>query len=186
MKERLGSITGDAPASTQSAQEEIHQLRAELAELDEQLSSRLDNLEERVKARPDAGVLRKQAVRGVKSELRDELNSIEEEQQSALSEFRETTTKLRSRLIRESKRAAKDEISEQNEAVNETLRQMAVMLSTLPTDTKVQCPACGEYVKFKQEGQVTTRVGTNLTCPACTTVLIDELPPSIEKQDEYI
>jgi predicted Zn-ribbon and HTH transcriptional regulator len=185
LTERMASITGD-PASTQSTQEEIHQLRATVAELDEKLSQRLDNLEERVKARPDAGVLRKQAVRGVKSELRDELNSIEEEQQSALSEFRETTTKLRSRLIRESKRAAKDEIDEQNEAITESLRQMAVMLSTLPTNTKVQCPKCGEYVKFKKGHKVTSSKGTNLTCPSCRTELINELPPSTNEKDEYI
>jgi len=182
MKERLGTITGDSPASTQSTQEEIHQLRADLAELEEQLSGRLDNLERRLNARPDTDTLRNQAVEAAK----EELETVESAKEEALDEFESATDDLRSRLTRESRKAAKDEISEQNEAVNETLRQMAVMLSTLPTDTKVQCPACGEYVKFKQEGQVTSRVGTNLTCPACTTVLIDELPPSIDEQNEYI
>ncbi len=186
LSEKVASIAGDSPASSKSTQEQIHQLRADVKKLDEKLSSRLDNLEERVKARPDAGVLRKQAVRGVKSELRDELNSIEEEQQSALSEFRETTTKLRSRLIRESKRAAEDEVSEQNEAVNESLRKMAIMMSTLPTNTKVQCPSCGEYVKFKKAHKVGSS-GTNLTCPDCRTQLIKELPPSVDnKKSEYV
>jgi len=182
LTERMASITGDSPASTQSTQEQIHQLRADLAELDEKISQRLDNLERRLNAQPSTGTLRDEAIEAAK----EELETVEETKQAALNEFESTTDDLRSRLIRESRRAAKDEISEQNEEVNETLRQMAVMLSTLPTDTKVQCPKCAEYIKFKQERQVTSEFGTNLTCPNCTAVLIDELPPSVNEKDEYI
>jgi DNA repair exonuclease SbcCD ATPase subunit len=182
LTERVATFTGDSPASNQSTQEQIHQLRADLAELDEQLSSRLDNLEATINARPSTDTLRNQAVEAAK----DELETVENAKEEALDEFENATDDLRSRLTRESRRAAKDEIDEQNEAVNETLRQMAVMLSTLPTDTKVQCPKCAEYVGFKKERQVTGRVGTNLTCPNCTAVLIDELPPSTDEKDEYI
>ena len=180
LTERMASITGDSPASTQSTQEQIHQLRATVAELDEKLSQRLDNLEATINAQPDADTLRDEAVEAAK----DELETVENAKEEALDEFESATDDLRSRLIRESRRAAKDEIDEQNEAVNETLRQMAVMLSTLHTDTKVQCPKCAEYVGFKQERQVTNRVGTNLTCPNCTAVLIDELPPSVDNESE--
>jgi predicted RNA-binding Zn-ribbon protein involved in translation (DUF1610 family) len=128
--------------------------------------------------------LRNQAVGDVTNELKAELESIEEQKQEALSEFRETTENLDKRLIRESKRAAKTEVSEQNEAVRESLRKMAIMLSTIPTDTKTQCPACGSYVKFKKAHKV-GESGTNLACPNCTTELIDTLPPSMnEKNDE--
>jgi len=179
--DRFASITGDTPAMEKSAQEEVHRLRADLAKLDEKLSQKIDNLERRLNARPDTDALRNEAVEAAK----DELKTVEETKQEALDEFRETTEGLRDRLIRESRRTAKDEISEQNEAVNETLRQMAVMLSTLPTNTKVQCPSCGSYVKFKEGHKVGSR-GTNLTCPDCTTELINELPPSINEKDEYV
>jgi predicted Zn-ribbon and HTH transcriptional regulator len=178
----MASITGDSPASTQSTQEEIHQLRATVAELDEKLSQRLDNLEATINAQPSTGTLRDEAVKAAK----DELETVENAKEEALDEFESATDDLRSRLIRESRRAAKDEIDEQNEAINESLRQMAVMLSTLPTKTKAQCPNCGEYVQFKEKHKITGSGGTNLACPSCRTELIDELPPSINEADEYI
>jgi predicted Zn-ribbon and HTH transcriptional regulator len=178
----MASITGDSPASTQSTQEEIHQLRATVAELDEKLSQRLDNLEATINAQPSTGTLRDEAVKAAK----DELETVENAKEEALDEFESATDDLRSRLIRESRRAAKDEIDEQNEEINESLRQMAVMLSTLPTKTKAQCPTCGEYVKFKEKHKITGSGGTNLACPSCRTELIDELPPSINEADEYI
>lgn len=211
MKERLGTITGDSPASTQSTQEEIHQLRADLAELEEQLSGRLNNLERRVNAQPSTDRLRDEAVEAAKGELRtvetkkeaalrefekatnrirseiqSEIATIESEKEEVLDEFESATDDLHDRLMRESKRAAKDEVSEQNEAITESLRQMSVMLSTLPTSTKVQCPKCGSYVQFKKGHKVTSSKGTNLTCPDCTTELINELPPTIDEQNEYI
>jgi len=182
LTERMASITGDSPASTQSTQEEIHQLRATVAELDEKLSQRLDNLEATINAQPSTGTLRDEAVKAAK----DELETVENAKEEALDEFESATEDLRSRLIRESRRAAKDEIDEQNEAINESLRQMAVMLSTLPTKTKAQCPNCGEYVQFKEKHKITGSGGTNLACPSCRTELIDELPPSINEADEYI
>jgi len=185
--DRLASITGDTPAMEKSAQEEIHRLRADLAKLDERLSQRLDNLEATINAQPSADELRNQAVEDVTNELKAELETFEEQKQEALSEFRETTDNLDKRLIRESKRAAKDEVSDQSESVNESLRKMAIMLSTLPTNTKVQCPSCGEYVKFKKGHKVTSSKGTNLTCPSCRTELINELPPSVDKKkSEYV
>jgi predicted Zn-ribbon and HTH transcriptional regulator len=126
--------------------------------------------------------LRNQAVGDVKSELSDELNSIEETKQEALEKFEKTTENLNKRLIRESKRAAKKEVSSQNEAVKESLRKMAIVLSTLPTKTKIQCPSCGSYVRFKEAHKVGAR-GTNLTCPDCTTQLIEELPPSVDSNN---
>jgi predicted Zn-ribbon and HTH transcriptional regulator len=105
----------------------------------------------------------------------------------SFEKFRETTEGLRDRLIRESRRSAEDEVSSQNEAINKSLRQMAVMLSTLPTNTKVQCPKCGSYVKFKEKHKITGSGGTNLACPDCTTELINELPPSVDSNDsEYV
>lgn len=182
LTERMASITGDSPASTQSTQEEIHQLRATLAELDEKLSQRLDNLEATINAQPSTGTLRDEAIEAAK----EELETIESAKEEALNEFESTTERLRERLIRESKKAAKNQIDEQNEEINESLRQMAVMLSTLPTKTKAQCPTCGEYVKFKEKHKITGSGGTNLACPSCRTELIDELPPSINDTDEYI
>jgi predicted Zn-ribbon and HTH transcriptional regulator len=184
--DRLGSIMGDSPAIEKSAKEEIHQLRADLARLDEKLSQRIDNLEATVNAQPSADELREQAVKDVTNEVKSELETIEETKQEALEKFEKTTDNLNERLIRESKRAAKTEVSEQNEAVTESLRKMAIMLSTLPTKTKAQCPKCGSYVRFKEAHKVGAR-GTNLTCPDCTTQLIEELPPSVDSNDsEYV
>jgi predicted Zn-ribbon and HTH transcriptional regulator len=187
LSEKVASITGDSPASTNSTQEQIHQLRADVKKLDEKLSRRISNIEDTINARPSKGELRNQAVEDVTGELKAELKNIEEQKQEVLSEFRETTDNLNKRLIRESKRAAKDEVSDQNEAVNESLRKMAIMMSTLPTNTKVQCPSCGEYVKFKKGHKVTSSKGTNLTCPSCRIELINELPPSVDKKkSEYV
>ena len=186
LSEKVASIAGDSPASTNSTQEQIHQLRADVKKLDEKLSQRIDNLEKRLNARPDTDTLREQAVEDVKGGLKAELEAVQEQQQEALDEFRETTEGLRDRLIRESRRSAEDEVSSQNEAINKSLRQMAVMLSTLPTNTKVQCPKCGSYVKFKEKHKITGSGGTNLACPDCTTELINELPPSINEKDEYV
>jgi chromosome segregation ATPase len=187
LSEKVASIAGDSPASTKSTQEQIHQLRADVKKLDEKLSRRISNIEDTINARPSKGELRNQAVEDVTGELKDELKDVQQQKEEALSEFQETTEKLRSRVIRESKRAAEDEVSEQNEAVNESLRKMAVMLSTLPTKTKVQCPSCGEYVKFKKGHKVTSSKGTNLTCPSCRIELINELPPSVDKKkSEYV
>jgi predicted Zn-ribbon and HTH transcriptional regulator len=184
--DRIASITGGSAAMEKSAQEEIHRLRADLQKLDEKLSQRIDNLEATINARPDTDTLREQAVEDVKGGLKAELEAVQEQQQEALDEFRETTEGLRDRLIRESRRSAEDEVSSQNEAINKSLRQMAVMLSTLPTNTKVQCPKCGSYVKFKEKHKITGSGGTNLACPDCTTELINELPPSINEKDEYV
>ncbi len=185
--DRLASITGGSAAMEKSAQEEIHRLRADLQKLEEELSQKIDNLEKRLNARPDTDTLREQAVEDVKAELKAELEAVQEQQQEALDEFRETTEGLRDRLIRESRRSAEDEVSSQNEAINKSLRQMAVMLSTLPTNTKVQCPKCGSYVKFKEKHKITGSGGTNLACPDCTTELINELPPSVDSNDsEYV
>jgi chromosome segregation ATPase len=187
LSEKVASITGESPASTKSTQEQIHQLRADVKKLDEKLSRRISNIEDTINARPSKGELRNQAVEDVTGELKAELKNIEEQKQEVLSEFRETTDNLNKRLIRESKRAAKDEVSDQNEAVNESLRKMAIMMSTLPTNTKVQCPSCGEYVKFKKGHKVTSSKGTNLTCPSCRIELINELPPSVDKKkSEYV
>jgi predicted Zn-ribbon and HTH transcriptional regulator len=184
--DRLASITGDSAAMEKSAQEEIHRLRADLQKLEEELSQKVDNLEKRLNAQPSADALRNEAVEDVKNELKAELDAVQEQQQEALDEFESTTEGLRDRLIRESRRSAKDEISSENEAINKSLRQMAVMLSTLPTNTKVQCPSCGEYVKFKKAHKVGLS-GTNLTCPDCRTELIKELPPSVDKKkSEYV
>ena len=185
--DRIASITGGSAAMEKSAQEEIHRLRADLQKLDEKLSQRIDNLEATINARPDTDTLREQAVEDVKGGLKAELEAVQEQQQEALNEFRETTEGLRDRLIRESRRSAEDEVSSQNEAINKSLRQMAVMLSTLPTNTKVQCPKCGSYVKFKEKHKITGSGGTNLACPDCTTELINELPPSVDSNDsEYV
>lgn len=185
--DRIASITGGSAAMEKSAQEEIHRLRADLQKLDEKLSQRIDNLEATINARPDTDTLREQAVEDVKGGLKAELEAVQEQQQEALDEFRETTEGLRDRLIRESRRSAEDEVSSQNEAINKSLRQMAVMLSTLPTNTKVQCPKCGSYVKFKEKHKITGSGGTNLACPDCTTELINELPPSVDSNDsEYV
>jgi len=187
LSEKVASIAGDSPASTKSTQEQIHQLRADVKKLDEKLSQRISNIEDTINARPSTDELRNQAVEDVTGELKDELKDVQQQKEEALSEFQETTEKLRSRLIRESKRAAEDEVSEQNEAVNESLRKMAVMLSTLPTNTKVQCPKCGSYVKFKKGHKVASSKGTNLTCPDCRIELINELPPSVDKKkSEYV
>ena len=187
ISEKVASITGDSPASNHSTQEEIHRLRADLQELDETLSQRLSNVEESINAQPSADKLRNQAVGDVRSELKAELESLQEETENALSEFESTTDNLKKRLIRESRRSARDEVSEQNESVNESLRKMAIMLSTLPTNTKVQCPKCGSYVKFKEKHKITGSGGTNLACPDCTTELINELPPSVDSNDsEYV
>ena len=185
--DRIASITGGSAAMEKSAQEEIHRLRADLQKLDEKLSQRIDNLEATINARPDTDTLREQAVEDVKGGLKAELEAVQEQQQEALDEFRETTEGLRDRLIRESRRSAEDEVSSQNEAINKSLRQMAVMLSTLPTNTKVQCPKCGSYVKFKEKHKITGSGGTNLACPDCTTELINELPPSVDSnKSEYV
>jgi len=178
--DRLASITGGSAAMEKSAQEEIHRLRADLQKLEEELSQKIDNLEKRLNAQPSADALRNEAVEDVKAELKAELETIQEETENALSEFESTTDNLKKRLIRESRRSARDEVSEQNESVNESLRKMAIMLSTLPTNTKVQCPKCGSYVKFKEKHKITGSGGTNLACPDCTTQLIEELPPSVD------
>jgi DNA repair exonuclease SbcCD ATPase subunit len=176
--DRLASITGDTPAMEKSAQEEIHRLRADLAKVDERLSQKISNLEKRLNARPDTDTLRDEAIEAAK----EELETVESAKEEALDEFESTTEGLQDRLIRESKRAAKNQIDEQNKAINESLRQMAIMLSTLPTKTKAQCPKCGSYVRFKEAHKVGGG-GTNLTCPDCTTQLIKELPPSVDSND---
>jgi len=183
LSEKVASITGDSAASNKSTQEQIHKLRADLQELDETISRRLSKVEDSINAQPDASELRNQAVGDVRSELKAELESLQEETENALSEFESTTDNLKKRLIRESRRSARDEVSEQNESVNESLKKMAIMLSTLPTNTKVQCPKCGEYVKFKKKHKITGSGGTNLACPSCRTELIEELVPSPEKDD---
>ena len=183
LSEKVASITGDSPASTNSTQEQIHQLRADVKKLDEKLSRRISNIEDTINARPSTDELRNQAVEDVTGELKEELKDVQQQKEEALSKFQETTEKLSSRLIRESKRAAKKEVSSENEAVNESLRKMAVMLSTLPTKTKVQCPSCGKYVKFKQKHKITGSGGTNLACPSCRIELIEELPPSTNEKN---
>jgi septal ring factor EnvC (AmiA/AmiB activator) len=180
--DRLASITGSA-AMEKSAQEEIHRLRADLQKLDEKLSQKIDNLEATVNAQPSASELREQALQDLTDEVKSELESLEETKQEALEQFEKTTENLNKRLIRESRRSAKKEVSSQNESVRESLRKVSVVLSTLPTNTKIQCPVCGEYVKFKKKHKITGSGGTNLACPGCRAELIEELPPSVDSNN---
>jgi len=181
--DRLASITGDPTASKKSTQEEIHKLRADLKKLDETISQRISNLEATINAQPDASELREQTVGDVTGELKAELESIEETKQEALDEFEKTTEGLRDRLIRESRRSAKKEVSSQNESVRESLRKISVVLSTLPTNTKIQCPSCGSYVKFRKKHDIGGS-GTNLACPDCKTELIQDLVPKKDDDNE--